>query len=115
MTIFTQIEATENCTFGRIWKPKPPRRQKNEKNTPLKAGKKNKKSGQKRYPLKADFAVLLFFRLRNTDPHHRRTPADGRATRPQNTHVPDHHPKIIRYKSKKGGGNFPLKAGKRKS
>ena len=61
MTLFNQIEETENCHFGRIWKPKPPRRQKNEKNTPLKAGKKKEKKRAKRYPLKADFAVLLFF------------------------------------------------------
>jgi len=47
MTFFTQIEATENCNFGRIWKPNRPAEQKNEKNTPLKAGKKKKKSGQK--------------------------------------------------------------------
>jgi len=84
MTFFTQSEETENCNFGRIWKPNRPAEQKNEKTTPLKAGKKTKKSGQKRYPLKADFAVfIIFFTAEQEQP--RRCGTEHRPTSPPNT------------------------------
>jgi len=61
MTFFTQSEETENCNFGRIWKPNRPAEQKNEKTTPLKAGKKTKKSGQKKVSAESGFCCFIIF------------------------------------------------------
>jgi len=61
MTLFTQIEETENCHFGRIWKPPTKKRKKYPAESGQKRNKKTKKKRAKRYPLKADFAVFIIF------------------------------------------------------
>ena len=62
MTIFDQNGTAENRNFGRIWMPKPQKRKKTTKKIPQKRERKKvffkKKKGQKRYPLKADFAIF---------------------------------------------------------